>query len=236
MRKDPQKYINPMNHRESVFAVFYLPIHTFVLPNLLMLLFRSGIINETQVNVMCYGVGLAMVLMYELGYMRRQFDPFLDRFGLCIGQIILSYGLMLGCNMVLNTALGFFADMSRNPNNESVMALAEYGSDGTVFAVAVFMAPIIEEIMFRGGLFGWLRQYRRFWAYVATVLIFSLYHVWPYLMLDWRNAVYILQYVPVGILLCRLYEKIGSIWSCIFFHMLNNYVALKALSLIEQFV
>ncbi len=230
------QFSNPMTRREKIFSLFYLPFHVSFLPSFLMFVYSKGLINETEMNFLCYAIGLAMTFLYEMGYLRRQFDPFLDRFGFCNGQIILSYGIMLGCNLLLNTVLSAFADMTRNPNNQSVMELADYGNNGVIFAITVFMAPIIEEILFRGGLFGWLRPYSRFWAYAAVVLVFSLCHVWPYLMLDWRYAVFLLQYIPVGILLCRLYEKTGSIWSCILFHMLNNFVAMKILGMIGEFV
>lgn len=229
-------FTNPMTRQEALVAIFYLPVHISFLPTLLMVLFLKGRISEAELNFLVYAIGLSVMLMFEMGYMRRQFDPFCDSFAFCLKQILLSYVVMFLCNLAVNLTLGLFMEIGENPNNQSVMELGEAGYDGVMIAMAVFMAPIIEEIMFRGGIFGFLRQSSRVWAYIITTAVFSLYHVWAYLLLDWHYAVYLLQYIPVGILLCRLYEKTGSIWSCIFFHMLNNGIAIAVLSLFGEYI
>ena len=89
------------------------------------------------------------------------------------------------------------------------------------------VAPIVEEIVFRGAVFGALRQKNRLLAYVVSVLLFSLYHVWGYMLADWKLIIFIIQYIPVSFLLCRLYERTSSIWSCIFMHMLVNSISIK---------
>ena len=46
--------------------------------------------------------------------------------------------------------------------------------------------------------------------------------------------IYVLEYVPVALLLCRCYERTNSIWSCIFFHMMVNGVAVNTLSALQE--
>ena len=119
-----------------------------------------------------------------------------------------------------------------NPNNAGLMDMAGRGWN-QMSAMAVFMAPIVEECMFRAGIFGTLRRYSRWGAYLVATLAFSFYHVWSYALVDPIYWLYFIQYVPVSLLLCRVYERTNSIWGSIFFHMLVNYIAMNALKVLE---
>ena len=66
-----------------------------------------------------------------------------------------------------------------------------------------------------------------------ATLAFSFYHVWSYALVDPIYWLYFIQYVPVSLLLCRVYERTNSIWGSIFFHMLVNYIAMNALKVLE---
>ena len=101
-------------------------------------------------------------------------------------------------------------------------------------ALAVFLAPIVEELMFRAGLFGGLRRFGRLPAYLICMLLFSLYHVWGFALSDPAAWIYALQYLPVTYLLCRIYERTNSIWGSILLHMVINYIALNALTMLEK--
>lgn len=88
--------------------------------------------------------------------------------------------------------------------------------------------------MFRAGIFGTLRRYSRWGAYVVSVLAFSAYHVWGYAISEPSYWIFLIQYVPVSLLLCRVYERTNSIWCSIFFHMLVNCISLNALKALES--
>ena len=92
----------------------------------------------------------------------------------------------------------------------------------------------MEETLFRGVLFGNLRSRgRTILAYTVSVLAFSFYHIWQYVLLydDPSLLIYALQYIPVSAALAWLYEHSESIWCGIFFHMILNAVALLVLQL-----
>ena len=71
-------------------------------------------------------------------------------------------------------------------------------------------------------------------AYLASMLFFSLYHVWTYALQDPVYWIYLLEYIPVAGLLCRCYERTNSIWCSIFFHMMVNGVAVNTLSALQE--
>lgn len=111
--------------------------------------------------------------------------------------------------------------------NEQTISTMLSADRGIIIAMTVFLAPIVEESIFRGGIFCGLHQKSRVAAYAASIVMFCLYHVWQYAVLLW-DASYLLlaiQYIPAAIVLCRIYERSGSIWTSIFFHMSVNAIA-----------
>jgi uncharacterized protein len=91
---------------------------------------------------------------------------------------------------------------------------------GGVLIVAV--APLSEEIFFRGFMFGGLRRRFPLWAAAAiSGAVFGLLH---YTGPDSIGVVP--QLAVLGILLAWLYERTGSLWPPIMLHVVNNSLAL----------
>lgn len=88
------------------------------------------------------------------------------------------------------------------------------------------IAPIIEEIFFRGFVFAGLRK-RWDWkkAALASAALFAVVHVIP------------TSIVPIfflGVIFAFLYQLSGSVWPAILMHMLTNTFALSAAYAISQ--
>ena len=105
---------------------------------------------------------------------------------------------------------------------------------GSMKAAIVFLAPPVEEMMFRAGIFGAVRRKSRVWAYILSALCFALYHVVPYAIMEPLYWVFVLQYIPVSLLLARCYERTNSIWGSTLFHMLVNGIAFSALGALQE--
>lgn len=89
------------------------------------------------------------------------------------------------------------------------------------FLTLVVIAPVAEEILFRGYLLGKLRKHVPLWvAILLTSLLFASLH-WPVsVMID----VFVLSIV---LCLLRVYSK--SLWPSIFLHMIKNGIAFYVL-------
>lgn len=86
-----------------------------------------------------------------------------------------------------------------------------------VFITLVIVAPLAEETIFRGYLYGKLRRYIPMWAAVLiTSLVFGLVHG------QWNVAI---DVFALSIILCSLREVTGSIWAGVLLHMIKNGVA-----------
>lgn len=212
---------------EMIMLFAYIPIHLVLLPLLLSGAMADGTLSSPRANLVLYSFGAVYMLVFAGNFLRREFNPLCDH-PVHVGLTVVgSYGLMLCFNMALFyiMALLGYAD---NPNNSAVQGLADEAR-GTMTAVAVYLAPIVEELMFRGAIFGVLRWRNRTGAYIVSMLSFALFHVLDYALMDAHYWIYMLQYLPVSWLLCRCYERSNTIWGSIFLHMLINGIAMSAM-------
>jgi membrane protease YdiL (CAAX protease family) len=89
--------------------------------------------------------------------------------------------------------------------------------------VAVVMAPLFEEVVFRGFLFrGFANSWGWVWGGLASAAVFGLAH----LQLD--------VFVPLatlGFVLAWAYKRTGSLWACIAMHAIFNAIAVLAWAL-----
>ena len=227
-------FTSEMTKRERIMALSYIPFHVALLPLLMTWLsVYAGLIDEVTANVLCYSIGFIYMLIFEFRFLRRDFDPLCDHMLHCALEIIAGYLLMTVCNYCTSIIILAVLPNASNPNNNAIIDMANIDLRW-VKAMSVFLAPVAEELMFRAGIFGTLRRRSRFAAYTVSALAFSLYHVWGFAIADPINWIYIIQYIPVSLLLARCYERTNSIWSSIFFHAAVNAISLQALYALQN--
>lgn len=217
-----------MTALERAAALGYIPVHVYLLPKLLAAIPAVRALDTATINVIYYTVGAAFMLLFLWRFLRREFDALCDYGPAALLEIAKAYGTLLLCNLVINLAL-LAIEKNNNPNNAAIFSMAGENIRRTA-AVAVFLAPLVEESMFRGGVFGLLRRYNRVAAYAASMLLFAVYHVWSFAAGDATVWLYLPQYLPAGFLLARVYEKTNSIWTGIFLHMTVNGVSMLIVS------
>ena len=233
MVKNPVEFTSRLTKKETAAVLAWLPVHLWLLPLLLQQMINRGAMDDVAANMICYTLGVLYMLGLLFPFLRRDFDPLCDRPVYCLLEILKNYVLTYLGNMAVGALMMLVLSQGgENPNNAGLMDMADRGWN-QMSTMAVFMAPIVEECMFRAGIFGTLRRYSRWGAYLVATLAFSLYHVWSYALVDPVYWLYFIQYVPVSLLLCRVYERTNSIWGSIFFHMLVNYIAMNALKVLE---
>lgn len=206
-------------------AMILLLLHVVLFPMALSVLMSMypQLLTETQANLAYYAVTTTLVFLLLGRYLRRSFDALIDNIFGCLR----SFGLGIIMYFILNTvaglvmgALGLSGD---NLNQEAINGMfAE--NRGMITAMTVFLAPVAEETLFRGGLFCGLYRRGRWLAYGVCVIAFCVYHVWQYALLLWDMSYLLMaiQYIPAAVTLCWVYEQSGSVWTSIFFHMCVN--------------
>jgi membrane protease YdiL (CAAX protease family) len=95
---------------------------------------------------------------------------------------------------------------------------------GAAFISLVILPPLVEEMTFRGFLFG---TFRARYGYVFTALMVSMLFAVPHLLtgkngLLWMAAI---DTFLLSLVLCYVREKTGSIWAGILIHACKNSLA-----------
>lgn len=173
-------------------------------------------LSDASANVLYYGVTATLVLLVFWNFLKHGFFLLLDF--LPENLFVMLSGL--GFFLLLRFFLGFLPLPVQNP------ALADYAQQflyepGATAVILVVLMPLVEEVLFRGLLFGSLRQYSRPIAYILSVLLFSVYNVWQFAFIsgDPRYLLLAVTYLPAGLVLTWSYDQGGSIWSPVFLHM-----------------
>lgn len=137
--------------------------------------------------------------------------------------------ILLGTLVAYYIAAGLFASLVLKPDQEDIGGELGVGNPSIVIAVAavlmiVLLAPVAEELFFRGFVFAGLRTRWSLWpAAITSGLIFGLVHA-P------TGITTVVPLATLGIALCWLYNRTGSLWPCVIAHMINNGLALAVVS------
>ena len=121
---------------------------------------------------------------------------------------------------ISDSALRMFPNVETPVNSAAWMAESAHGlSLFAVFLTVCVLGPLLEELLFRGLLFRGLTNWFGFWgAAILSSAAFAAMH--PQLPLGF------LPIWVIGVALCILYRRTGSLTACWVLHGVNNTVAL----------
>ncbi len=117
-------------------------------------------------------------------------------------------------SVVTTTIPGFQPDQAQDVGFKTLTTQTGYL---LAFVTLVVVAPIAEEVLFRGYLYGKLRRHVPLWAAaLATSMLFAAIHG------QWNVAI---DTFILSLFLCGLRELTGSVWAGILVHMIKNGMA-----------
>ena len=163
-------------------------------------------------------------------FIRRQWKDFMNnKFSIVVAGCFLGFFLNICSNAVGNSIVKIFVDQSQSVNQQQVESLAK-SIPALMFIVTGFLAPIGEELIFRGVIFTGLRKYNRVLAYVVSAFLFGFIHVMNSVFAgNIGEMIQMIPYVCSGIVFAYIYESTDNIWSSILTHMTNNIFAMLVL-------
>lgn len=212
-----------MTRSEMLAALLWLPVHILLLPELLRL-WRVGAAARELVR---YALGAVWMLGMLRRFFRRECRDLRGKAGGCLSMAVGSFFALLAANFLMGRLVWLLGG-GQNPNNQAVAALGR-GEFLFTAAAAVLFAPVVEETVFRAAIFEALRGRDRRWAYAVSTGLFALYHVWPYLLRDLSGWVYLLEYLPAGLLLAHCYDRAENIAAPLMLHGLTNALSMAAI-------
>lgn len=141
--------------------------------------------------------------------------------GIGCGLLVLSYGIIFVHNLIL-MVLGFDTQ-----GDEILKLIGLLENPVWFFLVGAVLAPLVEEIFFRGFLFqGFRARYGWVSAMLLSSLIFGVAHLDP--------ASLIPTFV-LGNLLAYLYHRTNSVWPGVLLHVLVNTFGLTFVYFVSKY-
>lgn len=221
-----------MTHSENQRGLVFILLYVLVFPRLSEWLQRQYSQEDelllTQVNVVYYGILFALAALAFWSFLKKDLSGMMDWLpenltGVLVG-VALGGGLRLG--------LEFLPWPVRDP---VPMQYAEQFriSPGPTLALILLLIPLVEEVVYRGYIYGHLREYSRPVAMTISIVLYAVSRVWRY-ALDLGDPRYLLLailYLPMSAALTACYESGGSVWGCTILHAGFNALSLFALGL-----
>lgn len=222
-----------MDNTERIAGAIFFVVYLLVMPLLLERLFSLaetllGVSIEPSFRSALYYYFLfAVTLLIFHRFLASTTSRFFDDLQRSLATLFFSLLVFYGANELMYRVLSLF--FANRPNlNDTVIAAQISAAPRTTALIVVFLAPFVEEVLFRGLVFGCLKDVSRAAAYVVSAALFSLLHVWTFALWQWDLTYLILtlQYLVPGLVFAWAFDRSGTLWTSILLHAAVNALAL----------
>lgn len=222
-----------MTTGEQIGGTVLLALYLLVLPavrdplfDLVERLTGANLSASLRSIVYYYALFAAVVVIFRR-FLCRTSRNFTDNLGVACEAALTGLVALYGLNELV-FRLGRVLVGGLTNLNDGLIAAPVPDAPRTTFLIAVVIFPIVEETLFRGLVFGGLKGKSRWIAYAASCCLFALSHVWQLASsgLSPLALARTLQYLVPGAVLCRTYERSGSLWSAVAVHAAANALCL----------
>lgn len=224
----------PMSRAEIIGGFLYFPFYLAVVPWLLHWLpaFLWVPLSEPLANFLYFCVNFIAVLLIFRRWLAASLAGAGRRFWETVQAAVLGFAFYYALFWLLSRVFGLLRLEVADPNDAYLRSL-DGGGWPLLYIGALFLVPPAEETLFRGLIFGNLRERGRILSYAVSALVFAAAHVWRYIgPVGWTGTLLAaLRYLPAGIALGWCYEKSDTVWAPIVAHSLLNAAALGLLRL-----
>lgn len=185
-------------HLRLIGLLVIFPLYLYLLPNILL----HNVLLQSVHDVKERGIGNFFV------------------------WLLLGYFAFFATTIVFGLIENLFVGGSATSQNQAGINDMVSGGVLPLIFVSVFLAPLTEELLFRGILFRLIRPAGRIPAILASGLLFGFIHVSDYVFAgDFHELLYMISYVGMGLALSTIYELRRNLLSTIFIHMMQNALA-----------
>ena len=184
-------------------------------------------------NVMLDGILVVISLFIFKDSLKEQFKDFNLHFkDNLIYAFIKGPLIVYGCSFIGGILSYAFQGNVTSENQALLEVLISEHFVLMVFA-SVVLAPIFEELLFRGTVFAWFYEYNSVLAHILSGFIFGFVHVMNAVLSgNVGELVQVFSYFFMGVGLSFLYEKTNNIYVPMITHALNNLIAVLMVMMI----
>lgn len=221
-----------MNKTERVLSGIYLVIQLIILPLLLpvVLSLLPLSLNTAQLNFVFFCINFVCCVLICRKYLLCSLKAVKNTPDRFVVTVILGLPLYHVASVAVSLVVYWLMPDFFNVNDSFIDTLA--ASDFWTIAIGtVLLAPVTEEILYRGLLFGSLYRRSKVLAYLVSTLIFSAIHVIGYIgMYSYDQLLLcLLQYLPAGLCLGWAYARTGTILTPMVIHAIINAFGIAAM-------
>ena len=230
MTKKKTGYMNTVERTGgTIFFVVYLLVLPLLAEKLIdMAAFLLGTtVSPSVENMIYYYVLFAVTVLLFHSFLGKTWKKFIDRLGTCCASIAIGLLLFYGANELLYRITNVLWGGQTNLN-DMVISAQITSAPRTMALITIFLAPFVEEVLFRGLVFGCIREHSRVVAYLVSCALFAFAHVWTFVLSSWDFGYFtmMLQYLVPGLVFAWCFGYSGSLWTSIAVHALVNALAL----------
>lgn len=215
-----------------VFFVIYLLVLPFVTNPLFDLAGRllAVSISAAMRDVLYYYILFAVTIIIFHGFLARTSRHLMDNLGGACKTAAAGLVGLYGLNELVYRLTNLIFTNRTNLNDTTISAQIDDAPHMTLLIV-IFLAPFVEEVLFRGLVFGNLKSRSRALAYVVSCLLFALLHVWQFAVVkqDVTYFLLMIQYLVPGLVLAWAYDHSGTLWASIGLHAAANALSVWAM-------
>ena len=232
-KKKTSPYMTPGEQiAGTVFFVIYLVVVPFAAGPLFRLAGRllDVTISAALQNVIYYYVLFAVTVLIFHKFLARTCRNLADNLGGACRMLLVGLVALYGLNELAYRLTNLIITNRTNLNDTAISAQMDSAPYMTLLIV-VLLAPFVEEVLFRGLVFGNLKGKSRPVAYVVSCALFALLHVWQFAVVyqDVTYFLLMLQYLVPGAVLAWVYDRSGTLWTSIALHALTNALSVLAM-------
>ena len=233
-KKKTSPYMTPGEQiAGTVFFVIYLVVLPFAAGPLFRLAGRllDVTISAALQNVIYYYVLFAVTVLIFHKFLARTCRNLADNLGGACRMLLVGLVALYGLNELAYRLTNLIIANRTNLNDTAISAQMDSAPYMTLLIV-VLLAPFVEEVLFRGLVFGNLKGKSRPVAYVVSCALFALLHVWQFAVVhqDVTYFLLMLQYLVPGVVLAWAYDRSGTLWTSIALHALANALSIWAMT------
>lgn len=221
--KKPGGFSLPMSKAEVIVGWVWVFVHVFALgylvnaASVLCARFFGSPLTDVQKEIMYFAVSTAFIVLTMWNYLRISIGDLARNTFDALSAVAIGYAVMILLVWLIRLVVGLVFPGASLPSGVRL-------NPGAFWVVGIILAPIAEEVLFRGVVFGFIREQNAVAAYIISAFLFSLYHMWEGILAGFNPAMLwaLVLWVPASIVLGWSYARGRTVLAPIVLHVLLN--------------
>lgn len=210
---------------EKVLGFGYWGLQLLVIPAALSLVipYFHIALSETQLNFAFFALNFLCMTVIMHRFLGQSAKLGFARPLRVLQSAFFGFALFWVSSIAMGMLFTYLIPDFANVNDASIAQMATESYTLTAIGT-VLLAPVAEELMYRGVIFGTLYGRSRFLAHAVTCILFAAIHVVGYIgyYTPLTLLLCFVQYIPAGLCLSWAYVRSGNIFAPILMHIAVN--------------